>query len=137
MKKYFRVGQTVYDAAFGKGVVLKTEGINDVYPIEVCFDEILNDKKYYTHVGKYTVDARYPSLYQNPIVTMSNEPIVEFERGELVWVRDRNIDNIWDVRYYSHYENGVHHYFINQYKCHSSTVPTVEIRKFNDNPLTK
>lgn len=131
MKKYFRVGQTVYDLRFGEGVVTNiVDDINDEYPIEVLFNKV--DKKDYTHDGKFTVSDDFPSLFQNPIEIIANEPIAEFESGELVWVQTWN--NFWEVSFYSHFANGKHHCFDYQKKS-GTTQEWKIVRKFEDNPL--
>lgn len=131
MGKYFRVGQTVYDVRFGKGVVTNiVNNIHEEYPIEVLFNKV--DKKDYTHDGKFTVSDDFPSLFQNPIVTIPNERIVEFESGELVWVR--TWDGWWEVAFYSHFEKGQHHCFDYQKKS-GTTQEWKIVRKFEDNPL--
>lgn len=129
MKNYYYVGQKVSHQAFGDGVVNSVKGTLKDYPIIVDFE---NSCKTFTVDGRYKTDE-LPSLSQKPHVPLELEEVVSFEKGELVWIRC-GINAIWNVRFYSHYENGKHKYFDNQIKEGLTSVAEF-IRKFSDNPL--
>ena len=131
MKNYFRVGQTVYDVRFGKGIVVSASYTKE-QPIRVKFCDQYETA--YTVEGKSYEFHSHPSLYQNPIVTIPNDPFEEFEKGELVWVTHDT--KIWEIRFYSHFEDGEHHCFKAQ-QIEGLTNVWKHVRKFNDNPLIK
>ena len=133
MKKYFRVGQTVYDVRYGHGIVEHIDPDAHLCPLYVGFKSLMLLKSY-TLDGKDRATDLHPSLYQNPIVTIPNDPFEEFESGELVWVN--NDVKIWEIRFYSHFEDGEHHCFKAQ-QTEGLTNVWKHVRKFNDNPLTK
>lgn len=76
---YFKVGQTVYCALFGEGVVVEIGKEETVtYPITVSFKD--NVIRSYTLNGKFTLDLPI-TLSQKPIqqiVPITNVPLPEF-----------------------------------------------------------
>lgn len=127
MEKYFEIGQKVWDVRFGEGVVISVEYSPD-YPIEVKFE---SGYQRYTNDGIWRRGDSYPSLFQTAPIITPNVPIVEFEKGELVWVR--HTDD-WYVRFFSHSENGKNYCFYVQ-KNEGDVFCWSETRKFTDNPL--
>lgn len=127
--KYFKEGQTVYCSIYGEGVVYKIDKDAWEYPIQVKF---LGERE----VVPYTLDGRFLvgkpiCLSQKPIPPIINEPIIEFEDGELVWC---NMGNLWYARYYCKFEDNNHYCYENQDKC-GRAIKWNEVRKFEDNPL--
>jgi hypothetical protein len=128
MKNYYYVGQKVSHQAFGDGVVTSiSELIEVTTPVIVKFGE---NYKSFTIDGRYKKEE-FPSLSQKPHVPLELEEVVTFEKGELVWVRN---GDIWDARYYSHFNGKNHYYFSNQRK-EGNDYTVTEVRKFSDNPL--
>jgi hypothetical protein len=60
----------------------------------------------------------------------------KFKKDDLVWVRAK-CDYDWNVRFYSHFENGKHYCFIDQKssKETGTTIDWKEIFSFDQNPL--
>lgn len=106
MEKYFKVGQKCWGLRYGWGVIIATEQ-NARYPVKVQFDNEIQCS--YTHDGKDFKINKHPSLYQKEQIITPNVPIVEFEKGELVWVLDRQIDcqyPVWQVRFFVEEKDG-------------------------------
>lgn len=127
MEKYFKVGQKVWDVRFGKGVVDRIE-INIDYPIRVKFKNVQHG---YKNNGFWGEIDNFPSLFQTAPIITPNVPIIEFEKGELVWVKD---DDEWKVRVFSHQENCECLCFDFQNRD-GNTCTWEQIRKFNDIPF--
>lgn len=92
-EEYFEVGQTVYCALFGKGIVISTN-YSQLYPIQVKFDKggLL---KSYSFDGRFDV-ARNIILSQNYIPEIVNKPLCKFKKGDVVLVRSNN-DMFWKI----------------------------------------
>ena len=129
MEKYFKVGQTVWDLRFGEGVVTGDESLNVYYPIIVRFGFGYAEQSY-TADGKHITGCLYISLFQTAPIITPNVPIVEFEQGELVWVK-RDNDYEWCARYFSHQEEEYYFCFCAQKKG-GSRHPWKNISKLND-----
>lgn len=87
MKKdtFFEVGQIVYCAIYGKGLVVRvTPDGESKHPISVKFEKEGIGTRSYTYDGKYNSDGRI-TLCQTPIPEIVNKPIVKLEIGELCW----------------------------------------------------
>lgn len=127
MEKYFKVGQKACDIRYGEGTVIDTN-YNGDYHILVEFSPLFSIE--YTFDGRETIEENIILFQTAPIIT-PNVPIIEFEKGELVLVRN---GNQWFMRYYSHFENNKHYCFENQNK--EGTVSLwKQTNKYNDNPL--
>ena len=101
MEKYFKVGQTVYCAFYGEGVV-KSINPDKRYPLEVQF---FGENQYYTLDGRVYSNAEI-TLSQNPIPRIVNVPLVEeeeFKKGDIVFVRD-TMDSDWKVSFFVRHE---------------------------------
>lgn len=61
-KELFKVGDKVFDPDFGHGEVKYISGQDDLFPIQVVFE---ND----THFSCYTVDGRY-RIYDDPVLKL-------------------------------------------------------------------
>ncbi len=132
--KYFKEGQIVYDVRFGRGVVCddNLSPYNNEPRVLVNFGD---HKVVYLFDGRLSSTDKYSILSHEPWPQTILKPIVEFEEGELVWVKWNNSYTTWEVRYYSHTDNkGVHYCYIDQKKDGSAT-PWKYCRKFEDNPL--
>jgi len=128
MEKYFKVGQTVWSKTYGKGVV-ESDNHSLTYPICVKF---IGTFGIFTNKGEIN-RTLVPDLFQNEPEYKPNIPIIEFEKGELVWVSDN--EKVWNARFYSYLNvDGKHFCFTNQIKEGASKYWKY-IRKFNDNPL--
>jgi len=125
MKNYYYVGQKVSCQGFGDGIVIELRQ-HSTYPVVVQFEGL---QRVFTEDGRYET-TQLPSLSQKPHIPLELEEVVSFEKGVLVWVKIQ----VWEVRYYSHYDGKQHRYFNNQLKD-GYTNPTQEVRKFSDNPL--
>lgn len=134
--KYFKVNQTVYDVRHGKGTIA-TINTAYIFPIEVVYANGVSNV--YKLDGKANPSDLYPSLSHEPWPQAVLNPIIEFEEGELVWVKDST--GQWHVRYYSDVDsNGTHYCYNNQEKCgtvrakqyyfiDNYTTPTITIEK--------
>lgn len=73
----FKVGQKVWCAMFGEGVVTKILTNNTRFPVEVVFCEI---PEYYTLDGKYRTDAT-KTLFPHPveIIKKVTKPSINWE----------------------------------------------------------
>jgi len=126
--KYFEVGQKVWDFRYGDGMVSGDDILDGVHPIRVRFE---SHEQRYTTDGKHSLVSSYITLFQTAPIITPNVPIIEFEQGELVLVRDWGE---WLVRYYSHFKNDKHWCFTNQL-TKGFTTPWKEIVKITNNPL--
>lgn len=130
-EQYFEEGMTVWDLIFGEGKVVSSDYANrQYYPFAVEFEEY--GTKTYTPDGRL-INGGPITLYQiKPIIT-PNVPIVKFEKGEMVWVKEKN-QTKWNVRFFEKIHRGRHYCFNGQNKDGISS-SWDEIRKFKDNPL--
>jgi hypothetical protein len=106
-KTKFKKGDIVYWQDL-KGVVI--DGHNSLYPIRVKFTNDYSDD--FTHDGRH---LRFtPPVLSNTPYTLNgfsqNEVI---EKDTLVWVKMYE-DFEWQMKYYSHFENGQHYCFVGQ-----------------------
>ena len=93
MNTYFKEGDTVYCALYGKGVV-ESINLSNKFPITVIFKSSAED---YTLDGRFTNESNIV-LSQNPIPKITNRVIDEFKKFEIVEVSDDYIN--WNIRYY-------------------------------------
>lgn len=82
---YFEVGMIVYSSSEGRGIV-KEIIVAWEYPVVVVFDN--GSLVCYTYDGRVTF-KQCITLSQNPIEPIVNEPIKQFKKGDLVWVKDK------------------------------------------------
>jgi hypothetical protein len=104
-KEIFKVGDSVYCALFGWGVVFNIDESAD-YPI--CVDFKNNSNISYTFDGRYYENAKRTLSFSEYIFeNFSQErPIVLPKVGELCLVRDTD-DNTWLVREFTEYRHGL------------------------------
>ena len=131
MEKYFKLGQKVWDMRFGSGIVV---GISDPFGFRISVDFEDGKSERYTEDGRFYNNDKNPSLFQTAPIITPNVPIIEFEKGELVWVKGPYNIETWQARYFSHEKEGQYYCFILQQK-EGETSKWEQIRKFNDNPL--
>lgn len=133
MKTVFKKGMTVY---WGE---LKGE-VDCVYPEEITDNPIcvkfLNDRLE-TFTSEGCTEKGLPVVLSITPYTLngfSQEP--QIEKDTLVYVRDKE-DEVWDMMYYSHFEDGIHLCFCGQKK--SNETIAVDSWKFleTENPLLK
>lgn len=92
-KEYFEVGQTVYCALFGKGIVISTN-YSQLYPIQVKFNQ--GDlTRSFTFDGRLGATTNI-TLSQNHIPEIVNKPLCKFKKGDVVLVRDSD-DMFWKI----------------------------------------
>ena len=127
---YYYVGQKVSHQEYGNGVVNEINN-NCIRQIIVLFDS--GRERPFTLDGKTSTLGEFPSLSQQPHIPLKLEEIVNFEKGELVWVKDF-YQNEWVVRYYSHQKERKYYCFLNQ-KKNGAKHGWEEIRKFSDIPF--
>jgi hypothetical protein len=123
---YFKIGQTVYCPIYGQGIIIAITN----HTIHVQFEQII----YLYNLDGRLYDDGNIILSQKPHEPVINQPISAFEDGELVWVRSVD-DHEWLIRYYSHFENGLHYCHPNQKRTGLLPTNWSEIQKFDDNPL--
>ena len=116
-----------------KGVVIDDNNDKD-YPIEVDFK---SDSDYIN----FTSDGRYfeylpPVLSHTPYTLNGFTQNKVIQKDTLVWVRN-NVNNCWNIRFYSHFEYGKHYCFNSQ----KTSKETNEIEDWEfvetENPLLK
>ncbi len=92
-EKYFEVGQTVYCALFGKGIVVETNH-SKLYPIQVKFKkgDLL---RRFSSDGRLSLTSNI-TLSQNYIPEIVNKPLCKFKKGDVVLVRDSD-DMFWKI----------------------------------------
>lgn len=81
----FRVGQTVYDAAYGKGKVVevKTSG---AFPIGVEFESSRDGVGYFTADGKVLPESQRTLFFSPPTVSGATKPFVRtFKQGDVLF----------------------------------------------------
>jgi hypothetical protein len=110
MKDIFKKGDRVFDIRYGWGTIVSVNNKNDLWPIEVVFDddEIMADE--------YTFDGR--SFYNHPQVLsfteytlqgFSQERPEELPKiGQVVWVRNK-LPSEWIVGHFFKKDNGIYH----------------------------
>jgi hypothetical protein len=102
MKTVFKVGDKVYDARYGWGVIERADNGCDLpYPILVNFKK---GHSSYTLEGKAAIVDLIPllSLTEYTLQGFSQErPEVLPERGQIVWVRDSSNSN-WHCTQFMH-----------------------------------
>lgn len=79
---YFYKNQVVYEARWGKGVVIDTNNDSQHFPIRVKFENSIETKTF-TKDGRYGKDD-YITLSQNPIPPVVNVPFLDFKVGDIV-----------------------------------------------------
>ena len=113
MNTVYQVGDTVYDARFGWGAVIKIVKNIDEFLTEYPTTVLFNNDEYqeYTLDGKYLKEDLTPSLsfteYDFVKGGFSQErPEVLPERGTVVWVRDEDEDKWLIAHFMCKKENG-------------------------------
>jgi hypothetical protein len=101
METIFKVGDRVFDIRYGWGTIISVNQKNDLWPIEVVFDddEIMADE--------YTFDGR--SFYNHPQVLSFTEYTLQGfsqerpeelpKKGDIVWVRNE-FPSEWEIGYF-------------------------------------
>lgn len=131
MKTVFKKGMTVYWGEL-KGEVLEIEN-ESIYPVGVRFENNMH--------AVFTIDGRTKdglpvvlSLTPYTLNGFSQEP--QIEKDTLVYVRNKEIDQ-WEMRYYSHFENGIHYCFCGQKKSKETDYSYAWKFLETENPLLK
>lgn len=109
-KEIFKVGDRVYHIDNGWGVIdYISDSTNDLHPIQVVFEKVEDDTKYFTIDGRYYDWSEYKSLSftEYTLQGFSQERPIELpEVGELCLVRDYE-DDTWLVREFAEYRHGL------------------------------
>ena len=116
-QQIFKKGDKVYDIHRGWGKVVRIIP-GDYYPITVKFDKT---RATYTLDGIYTTDAlKCLSFtdYSGAEAFSQVRPLPKVKKGQLIYVWSLGI---WDMRYFSHFENGKPYCFTNQNKSGGAT----------------
>lgn len=93
-KQIFKVGDRVYDINSGWGKVISVR--SDLYPIRVDF---ASHSESYSKDGKYCMTMKATlSFTEYALEGFSQEREHEFKDGDLVWVRDNDLQ-MWQVRF--------------------------------------
>ena len=137
MEKFFTSGQTVYHININIshqvliGAVVCTD-YSGSYPIRVKFNAI---ELTFTAEGCLNVWDNYVTLFQiSPILTIvENKPMITFEDGELVLVRDSD-DGYWVQKYYYKFNGNSHHCYMGQER-RGATTTWNQVIKYESNPL--
>lgn len=129
MKTVFKKGMTVYWGELKGEVVDITSGS---YPVKTEFAEVYY---YFTEDGGIFIGMP-PVLSITPYTLNGFSQDPQIEKDTLVYVRDLE-DQEWKIRYYSHFDNGKHHCFINQYKAHETKHVEIWESLETENPLLK
>lgn len=103
--KYFEIGMEVYDVRFGTGVVHEIDSnlIHVLYGI---------DFRSYILDGRWHAEERISLFTKEPTI-YPNKEVIKFEKMELVFAFT---GKQWDLRYYSHSEQGLHYCYDDQKK---------------------
>jgi hypothetical protein len=117
---HLNVGTEVTCIMYGNGVVVKID-VDIPFPIRILFKSEME--------RSYTYDGRYwewvsPTLFlssQNPQLTFDPLPTI-FNEGDPVWVCDDPKQDAWNLRFYSHLEDGKHCCFRGQSKSGRKTI---------------
>jgi len=131
-KTKFKKGDIVYWQDLKGKVIVELAGVGS-YPISVKFTNGI--KEYFSYDGRS--DRNMPIVLSHTPYTLNgftqNEVI---EKDTLVWVRMYE-DFEWQMRYYSHFENGQHYCFVGQLT--SNQTEGIESWEFLEttNPLIK
>lgn len=129
MKTVFKKGQTVYWGEL-KGEVVDIE--LGCLPLKIIFKGM---HYYFTLTGR-PGEGLPPVLSLTPYTLngFSQEP--QIEKDTLVYVRDHD-DKKWEMRFYSHVDNGIHFCFSHQLKS-SDTKKSINWKFVEtENPLLK
>lgn len=106
MKEIFKVGDRVFCATYGWGIVIRKES-KDAYPVCVEFDN--SSKTKFTYDGRIFKESKQSllSFTEYTLWGFSQErPIMLPEVGELCLVRDFN-DDTWLAREFAEYRHGL------------------------------
>ena len=90
---YYFVGQKASHQGLGDGEVINIID-KAKFPVRCSFNGKEED---FTECGRYYENDKFPSLSQQPHVPLELKEIINFEKGELVWVKDIN-QNEWVAR---------------------------------------
>lgn len=105
-KQIFKVGDRVFHIDNGWGVIdYISDSTNDLHPIQVVFEQVEDDTKYFTIDGRYYDWSEYKSLSFTEYTLQGftqERPIELPEVGELCLVRD-NKGAVWHVRHFEGY----------------------------------
>lgn len=134
MEQFFKVGDKVTCIVKGHGIV--EEIVKDAtYPVIVGFPNGFFTRESYTLNGRY-LDRANITLLQGHIdlntIIPKNKPIVNFTKGELVWVSDNKQD--WFASYFCYKTENL---FGIKTDANSSISHWNYCRKFNDTPYPK
>lgn len=88
METDFRVGQTVYDAAYGKGEVVDVKS-SGPFPIGVKFESSREGVGYFTADGKVLPESQRTLFFSPPTVSGATKPafVPVLKKGDIVFVR--------------------------------------------------
>lgn len=86
METDFRVGQTVYDAAYGKGEVVDVKS-SGPFPIGVKFESSRDGVGYFTADGKVLPESQRTLFFSPPTVSGATKPISvpTFKQGDVLF----------------------------------------------------
>ena len=82
----FRVGQTVYDAAYGKGEVVDVK-CSSPFPIGVKFESSRDGVGYFTADGKVLPESQRTLFFSAPTVSGATKPVFvpTFKQGDVLF----------------------------------------------------
>ena len=82
----FRVGQTVYDAAYGKGKVVEVKSSGS-FPIGVEFESSRDGVGYFTADGKVLPESQRTLFFSPPTVSGATKPVFvpTFKQGDVLF----------------------------------------------------
>lgn len=81
----FRVGQTVYDAAYGKGEVVDVKS-SGPFPIGVKFESSREGVGYFTADGKVLPESQRTLFFSPPTVSGATKPFIRtFKQGDVLF----------------------------------------------------
>lgn len=82
----FRVGQTVYDAAYGKGDVVDVKS-SSPFPIGVKFESSREGVGYFTADGKVLPESQRTLFFSPPTVSGATKPVFvpTFKQGDILF----------------------------------------------------
>ena len=94
----FRVGQTVYDAAYGKGEVVDVK-CSSPFPIGVKFESSREGVGYFTADGKVLPESQRTLFFSPPTVSGATKPVFvpTFKQGDVLFAYGKDEANLGDM----------------------------------------
>jgi hypothetical protein len=134
---FLKEGDEVFNVLTKEWETVQSLELNSEFPI-------ITNENTYTVNGYGGIIDLLPTIYLteyhpdrgDAFPQLPKELPTKFKKDDLVWVRDSR-DNVWHVRFYSHYENGKHYCFSGQQKSAETDKTTYwyKILPFDQNPL--